>query len=417
MKKMLILLLVLCMLPAKGLVEAPSAEDPAKAAENIAEFTIAGMPSEDYFNAVSSVSDWISVVSTIPPRALNIDLEQKYNWTDLEEIICAMGRHSIALVEVIGESAEGRRIYSVRVGEGSRYILLTGGVHARETAGTMYIMKQLCTLLNDYAKRDERVMYLLHEFTIIAVPCVNPDGRVILDENENLDWYANAMGVDLDMNFPCSNAGQLALDKVQTSHSEEPASINYPGKSLGSEAETRALISWLEEYINQAVVFIDYAQYGRSFYPSGTYLSRTSSETGNALAQDLAEYISSEGAQYTCALRNDELRGWSGGSILDFAAELGDGLSFSEFYGRLGLDMGHGPMPLCFYEDIDLQAESYVPRSVPLACLRMEISTKGGLGYYDNARHNQAKEYENCGYDGMLYHIMEYELSVHSDHG
>ena len=103
-----------------------------------------------------------------------------------------------------------------------------------------------------------------------------------------------------------------------------------------------------------------------------------------------------------------EMRGWSGGSVADFAAELAEGLAFSEHYGRLGMDFGSGPLPLCFFEDIDDHLSSYTPRATPLACVTIDISTKGGTGYYENARRNHAKEYENCGYGELLLHVMEY---------
>ena len=40
--------------------------------------------------------------------------------------------------------------------------------------------------------------------------------------------------------------------------------------------------------------------------------------------------------------------------------------------------------------------------------LKVEISTKGGVEYQDNARRNQSKEYENCGYADLLPHLMEF---------
>lgn len=113
---------------------------------------------------------------------------------------------------------------------------------------------------------------------------------------------------------------------------------------------------------------------------------------------------------YSFLENEGELRGWSGGDITDFAAELSEGLAFSERYGRLGLDLGSGPLPLCFFGDLDEHMGSYTPRSAPLACVTIDISTKGGTGYYDNARRNHAKEYDNCGYGDLLPHVMEYVL-------
>ncbi|MDO4739716.1 MAG: M14 family zinc carboxypeptidase [Eubacteriales bacterium] len=408
MKRALTILLLLCML-AQGALAAPlSLEKMTQAASGLAEFTIEGMPGEEYYEAVASPRDWISLINAEEYKNLYVDLELKYSWQELEELFYDISAHPIANVDIIGQSARGRNIYSVRVGRGSSCILLTGGVRAKETAGTMYILKQLCGLLSAYSTGNEEVMELLEAFTVVAVPCVNPDGRAVLELDEGIDWYSNDGGVDLDMNFPCANAGQLSPDASQAYHSNEPGSSDYPGAYLGSEPETKALIGWIEAYIDSAVVFIDYEQYGRYTHGGGAYLSERAQKASDDLAVNLAEFLSREDALYNFLENVGELRGWSGGSIEDFAAELGEGLAFSERYGRLGLDMSSGPLPLCFFRDIDEHLSAYTPRSVPLACVSIDISTRGGMGYYENARRNHAKEYDNCGYDELLVHVMDY---------
>lgn len=411
MKRTLIFLMLFCLAMHSASANLLTTAEMTEEAEGLAEFTIAGMPGDDYYDAIAQSRNWTTLLSAEDAQNLYIDLEEKYTWADLEDLFYKMSAHSVAHVEIIGQSANGRSIYSVRIGSGSRCILLTGGVHAKETAGTMYILKQLCSLLNSYAVGNAETMRLLEEFSIVAVPCANPDGRAIIELDEGIDWRANDAGIDLGMNFPCANAGQFSPNASQSFHSTEPGASDYPGAYLGSEPETRALIGWLEEYIDSAAVFIDYEQYGRYTHGGGVYLSSQAQQASDDLAQNLAEFLSREDAMYNFLESAEEMRGWSGGSIVDFAAELGEGLAFSERYGRLGLDMGSGPMPLCFFDDIDLHRESYTPRSLPLACVSIDISTKGGTGYYENARRNHAKEYENCGYADLLTHVMEYALN------
>lgn len=409
MKRALVCLIIVCLLPMCAQANLLSIEEMNEAALGLAKFTIDGMPTQAYYDAAAMSGGWITILSAQQPQEIWIDLTRKYSYADLESVFTAMSSHSIASVEVIGQSTQGRRIYSVSIGTGEQAILLTGGVHAKETAGTMYILKQLCSLLNDYADGDETTVELLSRFRIIAVPCVNPDGRAIVEEEEGIDWRANDPGVDLGMNFPSSNAGQYGEGASSSFHSTEPGPSDYPGVALGSETETRALIGWLEEYIDQAVVFIDYEQYGRYLHGGAEYLSEACQQASDSLAMALAEYLTTENATYDFLEREEELRGWSGGSIADFAAELAEGLSFSERFGRLGMDTGNGSMPLCFYEDIDSHIDCYVPRTqTPLACVTIDISTKGGTGYYENARRNHDKEYENCGYAGLLTFVMEY---------
>lgn len=411
MKRLLIFLTIFCLCAQGAGAELLSTAEMTEAAAGLAEFTIAGMPGEEYYKAVAADRDWVTILSAEEPKNLYIDLERKYSWDEIVELFYDISAHSIAQVEIIGRSEKGRDIYSVRVGKGSRLILLTGGVHAKETAGTMYILKQLCSLLSSYSVGNEQAMKLLNEFSVVAVPCVNPDGRAIMELDEGIDWRANDAGIDLGMNFPCANAGQFSPESSQNYHSTEPGASDYPGEHLGSESETQALIGWLEEYIDSAAVFIDYEQYGRYTHGSGVYLSVQAQKASDDLAMNLAEFLSREDAIYNFLESAEEMRGWSGGSIADFAAELGEGLAFSEKYGRLGLDTGMGPLPLCFFEDIDLHRQAYTPRSLPLACVTIDISTKGGTGYYENARRNHAKEYENCGYADMLMHVMEYVLT------
>jgi len=408
MKRTLIFLFILCLVTAQANASLLSTAEMTEAANGLADFTIAGMPGEEYYSSVAAVRNWTTILSVEEPHNLYIDLEKKYSWEELEQLFYDISAHSMAHVEIIGQSAKGRNIYSVRIGTGSRLIMLTGGVHANETAGTMYILKQLCSLLSSAMVGSESTLSLLNEFTIVSVPCVNPDGRAIVELDEGIDWRANDAGIDLGMNFPCANAGQYSPDSSQNYHSTEPGSSDYPGAHLGSESETAALIGWIEEYIDDAVVFIDYEQYGRYTHGGGAYLSEQAQKASDDLALNIAEFLSREDAMYTYLESAEEMRGWSGGSIADFAAELGEGLAFSEKYGRLGLDMGAGPLPLCFFDDIDLHRASYTPRSGLLACISIDISTKGGIGYYDNARRNHSKEYENCGYAQLLLHVMEY---------
>lgn len=403
----LFLLLLLLFHPCSA--ELLSLEEMTATLQGQVRFTIPGMPLEEYQEAATTSPDWITILVASEPGELNVDLSKKYTWSRCEELLRNMAAHDNVHLDVIGQSVEGRRIYSVRVGRGERSILLVAGVQAKEIAGTMYVLKQLSTLINLYSRQDARVTAMLDEFSIIAVPCINPDGRALLEDGENIDWRANASGVDLSMNFPCANAGQEDLSASSMFHSTDPASADYPGPYLGSEPETKALIGWLEEHIAEACALIQYEQYGRYVHSIGDYLSEDCQQVSDLFAQDVARTLSREDALYSFVEREEELRGWSGGTVVDFAAELAEGLTFSSKYGRLGLNEGEGAKPLSFFGDIDECAGAYLPRTqTPIACISIDISTKGGIGYHANACRNQEKEYENCGYNEFLIYVMEY---------
>ena len=167
-------------------------------------------------------------------------------------------------------------------------------------------------------------------------------------------------------------------------------------------------MGWLEEYIDQAVIYIGYEQYGRIVYPESSYLSDEEYNASLSLAVDIADFLTRENATYAVEAERMYLRGWGDGSSADYAAELAVGFLFSESYGRLGLEYNGMILPLILYENAGLYGSSIKPRTSPFACVTVEISTKGGTGYYDNARRNHMGEYNNCGWADMLYHLMRY---------
>ena len=101
MKRTLIFLLILCLIPAGALANLLSVEEMTESAGGKAQFTIAGMPGEEYYAAVASCRDWIAVLNAEDPKNLFIDLERKYSWEELEELFYDISAHPIAHVEII----------------------------------------------------------------------------------------------------------------------------------------------------------------------------------------------------------------------------------------------------------------------------------------------------------------------------
>lgn len=409
-KKLLILLFALMLVISTASAAKLSLDEMTETLNGNGEFTIDGMDSTVFWSTQTASASWQHVIDLTGNGDISYDMLEKYTYAELEEKIRAFSSHDIADVEIIGTSVEGRSIYSVSVGTGTSNILIVTGLHAREPAGTAYLMSQLVDLVTAYESGDERTERLLSMFSIVSVPCGNPDGRAMLDNADNTDWRANANGVDLGLNFPASCAGQYSFSSHQALHETMSGSSGYAGDYLGSEPETIALMGWLEEYIDNAVIYVGYEQYGRLIYPESSYLTGSEYRSSLDLAEDLARFLSREDASYKVDDSRTYLRGWGDGSAADYAAELGQGLLFSEEYGRLGLEVSGRILPLALYEDAELFADDVMPRAPELACVTIEISTKGGTGYYDNARRNHKGEYDNCGWSEMLYHLMEYSL-------
>jgi len=158
----------------------------------------------------------------------------------------------------IGKSLYGRDIPYVKIGKGSKKLMICASVHAREYISSAYIMEILeqyaYYYANDLSFDNFRVKKLLDTYSIWIVPMVNPDGVAIATEPHTVDldelarhvgsnwvgsstllkWKANGRGVDLNNNF---DAKWSALSTGTNWY----AYMSYKGPTGDSEAETIAL--------------------------------------------------------------------------------------------------------------------------------------------------------------------------------
>lgn len=115
-------------------------------------------------------------------------------------------RHSDEILwKSIGTSVEGRPIRCRRVGHGPRRVLWIGGIHGNEREGSVATAELASAF---------RAAGLVASVTLTIVEDCNPDGSAA-------GTRGNANGVDLNRNFPASNA--------------------RPGTTPLSEPESRAL--------------------------------------------------------------------------------------------------------------------------------------------------------------------------------
>ena len=147
---------------------------------------------------------------------------------------------------VIGESVFGRKIFALKIGNGSPVGIAQYAMHGREYATAKLALRHL------ESGTDTGSFWI--------VPLVNPDGallsqkglqsvsdremkRKLLDWNGDKDfsqWKANGRGVDLNVNFPARWGKGVKNTFVAGAE-------NYIGKKPFSEPETVALKKFTEE--------------------------------------------------------------------------------------------------------------------------------------------------------------------------
>lgn len=164
-----------------------------------------------------------------------VKLNQRYDYKCYMEDVKKLGKKYAAKLQIVteGRTMDNRKILSFFAGSGSRFVLLTGGVHGRESNNTVVLMYLLEKFLN--IPQDK--------YTLCVMPLLNPDGYVIATEgfagiqskhirecaeSEGIswqEWKGNGRGVDINRNFP-------------SLHWQKKENENFPG----SEEETRAFM-------------------------------------------------------------------------------------------------------------------------------------------------------------------------------
>ena len=171
--------------------------------------------------------------------------------------------------QVIGTTAQGRRLYQLSLGTGQRKVYYNGAHHANEWITTPLVLSCLEQLLEAWS-RGETILeldpeVLLRAATLYLVPMVNPDGVDLVvgaaTEQEYqaaetiaqgypdipfpAGWKANLRGVDLNLNYP-ARWDQAREIKAQLGFTG-PAPRDYVGPEPLSEPESLAMLQSTEQ--------------------------------------------------------------------------------------------------------------------------------------------------------------------------
>lgn len=163
----------------------------------------------------------------------------------------------LAGAETLGESVEGESIEVERIGNGSRSVLLVGGIHGGYEWNSILLAKQVA----DHARGNPG--WLPGEFTLHVVENMNPDGlhRITggtpmeefdFSEVNTVPGRFNARWVDLNRNWddewqPTSYWGRREVDA---------------GSAPFSEPETRIVRDYIARIEPEVVVFFQSAAAG-----------------------------------------------------------------------------------------------------------------------------------------------------------
>lgn len=220
-----------------------------------------------------------------------------------------------------GTSHDGRRIPMMRVGLGQKTLVLTAGIHGRESVNPVLLVKMLEDYCQAFQKQEDHYGYpvqkLLNSCSIVVIPLVNPDGYEIalhgfsaihnpvlrqlckMKEIGWQHWKYNARGVDINRNFPCRSYIQQQLGE-------------YPA----SENETQALIRIFQNY--DPLGYVDFHSRGRIIY----YYRQAMPFAYNQRNHKLARYLQRL-SDYSLGKREEEyLSRLNGGRPVNYFSEL-----------------------------------------------------------------------------------------------
>ena len=205
-----------------------------------------------------------------------------------ETILALTARYPFLRSEVLGQTAFGREIRTLVIGQGPRKVLYTAAHHANEWITAPVILK----FIEEFAEALETggeiwgrsAQELSNAVTIYTVPMVNPDGVALvtgeavpgsleyetarrLGENYPAipfpdGWKANLLGVDLNLQYP---AGWLQAREIKFSQGfTRPGPRDYVGRSPLNQVESR-LLAGFTEYLDPALILAYHSQ-GREIY-------------------------------------------------------------------------------------------------------------------------------------------------------
>ena len=211
-------------------------------------------------------------------------------------------------VRELTETAFGRTVWAMEIGEGERHVLYSAAHHANEWITAPVLLKFLEQLAE--AVRTGGTIFgvpaetLMKYTTIHAVPMVNPDGvdlvtgaiepgsqayemaRSLAEFYPQIPfpegWKANLKGVDLNLQYP---AGWLQAREIKFSQGyTRPGPRDYVGRAPLNQRESLALARYTEE-VDPALVLAYHSQGSVIYWQFEDYVIPGARELGEEFAR------------------------------------------------------------------------------------------------------------------------------------
>ena len=175
-------------------------------------------------------------------------------------------------LEIAGYSTEGRPLKVYMFGNGEQERMIVAGIHGGDEWNTITLANQLIEYI------DQNPGLVPDNITLYILPNLNPDGEA---RAHNKYGRINHNAVDLNRNFPVN--WRIDWDRG--------GCWNYlptsGGTGPGSEDETQALMSFIEDHNIQALISYHSAALG--IFPGGLPWDQNSTRLAQAIA-DVSSY-------------------------------------------------------------------------------------------------------------------------------
>lgn len=226
----------------------------------------------------------------------------------------------------IGISLDKRQINAYILGKGKTRLIISAGIHGRESVNTtaiMRIIEEICVCLYDEKSsipcfgNSARLKNRLFSGSIVFVPLVNPDGYeiAIKDVNvirdESLKEIVNSYIKRHDYDYRKYKKNAMCID------------INRDFFSRAPQPETTALIKVFKNY--PCKYFIDFHSRGNSIYYHRNAMGKLYNIRQKIIAKSLSKYNG-----YSLMNPEEEIeKGDIGGNSVHYFSQICKGHSFT----------------------------------------------------------------------------------------